>query len=146
MGAGSGHGATVVVSGWSDSIGAPPFPQWRKRPQASVVTWSSLPIELRQFPPAPRGSVNRHRKAAQKHRCSSDVLASPSELWGIVSSIQDVALDLTGTTLGAAHQVMHVWRSVLRRACQRRWQLALLPLSQLFTVLLCMSEGLRMRV
>ena len=73
--------------------------------------------------------VDRLWKAAQKHRHSSDVLASPSELWGIVSSIQDVVLDLTGMTPGAAHWVMRVWRSVLRRACRRRWRLVLPPLS-----------------
>ena len=59
--------------------------------------------------------------AAQKHYRSGDVLASPSELWGIISSIQDVALDLAGMTLGAARRVTRVWRSALRRACQRRW-------------------------
>ena len=67
-------------------------------------------------------------KAAQKHRCSGDVLASPSELWGVVPSIDDVALDLTGATPGAAHRVMCTWCSVLRRACQRRWWLVLPPL------------------
>ena len=33
-------------------------------------------------------------KAAQKHRRSGDVMASPSELWGIIPPIHDVALDL----------------------------------------------------
>ena len=82
----------------------------------------------------------------QKHRRSGDVLASPSELWGIVSSVHDVALDLTGVTPSTAHRVMRVWRNVLRRAHQRTWQLALPPLSQLFAVLLRMSNGLRTRV
>ena len=59
--------------------------------------------------------VNRIGKTAQKHHRSGDVLASPSELWGIVSSIHDVALDLTGVTLGTALWVTHMWRSVLRR-------------------------------
>jgi len=77
---------------------------------------------------------------------SSDVLACPSELWGIVSSVHAVVLDLTGVTPGAARQVTCVWHSVLRRVRQRRWQLALPPLSQLFAVLLRTSEGLRMRV
>ena len=43
---------------------------------------------------------DRLEKAVQKHRCSGDVLASLSELWGIVSSVHDVALDLTGVTPG----------------------------------------------
>jgi len=42
--------------------------------------------------------VVRLRKAAQKHRHSGDVLADPSELWGIISSIHDVALDLVDVT------------------------------------------------
>ena len=78
--------------------------------------------------------VLRLRKATQKHRRRSDVLASPSELWGIVSSIHDVVLDLAGATSSAACRVTRAWR------------LALPPLSQLFAVLLCTSEGLRMRV
>ena len=90
--------------------------------------------------------VDRLMQATQKHCCNDDVLASPSELWGVVSSIHDVALDLTGVTSGAARQVMPVWHNVLHRARQHRWQLALSPLSQLFTMLLCMSEGLRTRV
>ena len=40
--------------------------------------------------------------AAQKHCRSSNVLASPSELWGIVPLVHDVASDLAGATLGAA--------------------------------------------
>ena len=72
--------------------------------------------------------VDRLRKAAQKHRRSGDVLASPSELWGIVSSIHDVALDLAGMILGATHRVMRAWCSVLRRARRHRWRLALPPL------------------
>ena len=57
--------------------------------------------------------VDRLWKAAQKHRRSGDVLASPSELWGIVSPIHDVALDLTGAPPGAARRVMRAWRGVL---------------------------------
>ena len=90
--------------------------------------------------------VDRLGKAMQKHRRGGNVLASPSELRGIISSVQDVALDLIGATPGAARRVTRVWRSVLRRACQRRWQLALPPLSQLFAVLLRISGGLRTRV
>ena len=72
--------------------------------------------------------VDRLGKAAQEHHRSGDVLATTSELWGIVSPIHDVALDLTGATPGAAHRVMCTWCSVLRRACQRRWWLVLPPL------------------
>ena len=36
--------------------------------------------------------VDRLRKATQKHRRSGNVLASPGELWGIISSIHEVAL------------------------------------------------------
>ena len=68
-------------------------------------------------------------KTAQKHRRSGDVLASLSELWGIVSSFHDVALDQVGATPGAAHRVTRTWRSMLRRAHRRRWRLALPPLS-----------------
>ena len=58
--------------------------------------------------------VDRLWKATQKHRRSGDVLASLSELWGIISSVQNVALDLTGAIPGAARRVTLVWRSVLR--------------------------------
>ena len=37
----------------------------------------------------------------KKHCCSNDILASPGELWDIISLVHDVALDLTGATLGA---------------------------------------------
>ena len=57
--------------------------------------------------------VIRLGKAAQKHRRSGDVLANPSELWGVVPPINDVALDLAGATPGAAHWVTHAWHSVL---------------------------------
>ena len=65
--------------------------------------------------------VSRLREAEQKHCYSSDVLVSSSELKGVVPSIQDVVLDLTGVTLSTARRVMRVWRSALRQACQRRW-------------------------
>ena len=39
----------------------------------------------------------------QKHCRSDDVLASLSELWGVVPLIYDVTLDLAGATLGTAH-------------------------------------------
>ena len=58
--------------------------------------------------------VVRLGKAAHKHRRCSDVLASPSELWGIVPPVHDVALDLAGATPGAARRVMRAWRRVLR--------------------------------
>ena len=73
--------------------------------------------------------VDRLGKATQKHHCSGDVLASQSELWRIVSSILDVALDLAGTTLGAACRVMRTGHIVVRRARRRRWRLVLPPLS-----------------
>ena len=44
--------------------------------------------------------VDRIEKAMQKHRRSGDVLANPSELWGIVPPIDDVALNLAGVTPG----------------------------------------------
>ena len=73
--------------------------------------------------------VIRLGKAVQKHRRSGDVLASPRELWGIVSSIHDVALDLAGATPGASRRVTRAWRYVLRRARRRKWRLVLSPLS-----------------
>ena len=73
--------------------------------------------------------VVRLGKATQKHRHRGDVLTSLSELWGIISSVHDVALDLAGVTPGAASRVMRTWRSVLRREHRRRWRLALPPLS-----------------
>ena len=72
--------------------------------------------------------VDRLGKATQKHPYRGDVLASPSELWGIVPPVDDVALNLAGVTLGVTRRVTRVWRSVLRRACQRRWRLAPPPL------------------
>ena len=73
--------------------------------------------------------VGRLGVAAQKHHRSSDVLASPSKLKWVVLSVQYVTLELTGMTPSAACRVMRMWRSVLHRAHQRRWQLALPPLS-----------------
>ena len=73
--------------------------------------------------------VDRLGKAARKHCRHGDVLAGPSELWGIVPPIHDVALDLAGASLGAAHWVTREWRSVLCQACRCRWRLVLLPLS-----------------
>ena len=66
--------------------------------------------------------------ATQKHCCSSDVLASPSELWEVVPLVHDVMLDLAGATPGAARWVMRMGRNVLHRACRRRWWLVLPPL------------------
>jgi len=45
-------------------------------------------------------------KAAQKHRRSSDVLASLSKLWGIVPLVDDVVLNLAGATPGAVGRSM----------------------------------------
>ena len=73
--------------------------------------------------------VNGLGNATQKHYRIGDVLASPSELWGIVPPVQDVALDLAGVTPGIANWVTHVWRSVLHRARRRRLRLVLPPLS-----------------
>ena len=73
--------------------------------------------------------VDRLGKATQKHCRHGDVLASSGELWGIVPLIHDVALDLTGATAGAARRVTRARRSVLHRACWRRWRLVLPPLS-----------------
>ena len=72
--------------------------------------------------------VDRLWKAAQKHRRIGDVLASPSELWGIVPPIHDVALDLAGVTPGAARWDTHTGHIVVRRVRRRRWRLVLPPL------------------
>ena len=73
--------------------------------------------------------VIRLRKAVQKHCRGGDVLASPSELWGIVPSVHDVVLDLVGVTPGTARWDMRTGRSVVRRARRRTWWLVLPPLS-----------------
>ena len=85
-------------------------------------------------------------KAAQKHCRSGDVLIVPSKLWGIVPPIHGVALDPTGATPGAARRFMRTGRSVVRRACRRRWRLVQLLLSLLLAVLPCERGGLRTRV
>ena len=73
--------------------------------------------------------VDELGNATQKHCHSSDVLASPSELWGIIPLIHDVILDLAGATPGAAHRVMRMGHNVLYRVCRRRQRLVLPPLS-----------------
>ena len=73
--------------------------------------------------------VDRLWKATQKHHRSGDVLPSPSELWGIVPPIDDVALNLVGVTPGAARRVTCMGRIMVCRARRRRWRLVLLPLS-----------------
>ena len=85
-------------------------------------------------------------KGAQKHYRSGDVLIGPSELWGIVPPVDDVALNLAGVTLGAARRVTRMGHSVLCLARRHRWWLVLPPLSYLLVVLLCTREGLRTRV
>ena len=60
--------------------------------------------------------VDRLWKATQKHRRSGDVLASLSELWGIIPPVHDVALDLAGATTDAPRWVSRMGRSVLHRA------------------------------
>ena len=72
--------------------------------------------------------VGRLEEATQKHRRSSDVLASLSKLRGVVPSVQDVTLDLMGATLSTTHRVTCTWRNMLHRACQHKWWLALSPL------------------
>ena len=66
--------------------------------------------------------VDRLRKAAQKHRCRGDVLTIPSELWGIVPPVDDVALNLAGATSGVARRVMCTGQIV---ECRARWRLVL---------------------
>ena len=73
--------------------------------------------------------VDRLEKATQKHYRRSDVLASPSELWGIVPPDHDVAPDLAGVTPVATRWVMRTGRSVVHRARRRKWRLVLPPLS-----------------
>ena len=73
--------------------------------------------------------VDGLRNATHYHYRSSDVLASPSELWEIVTLVHDVVLDLAGAILGAACRVMRVGRNVLHRACRCRRRLVLPPLS-----------------
>ena len=73
--------------------------------------------------------VDGLENAVQKHCCSSDVLASPSELWEIGPLIFYVVLDLVGATPGDARRVMRMGRNVLHRACRCRWRLVLPPLS-----------------
>ena len=73
--------------------------------------------------------VVRLGKAVQKHCCGGDVLASLSELWGIVPPVHDVALDLAGVTPGATCRVTRTGRIMVCRACWHRWWLVLLPLS-----------------
>ena len=60
--------------------------------------------------------VDRLGNAVQKHCCSSDVLASSSEVWEIVPLIHGVMLYLVGVTPGAACRVMRMGRNVLHRA------------------------------
>ena len=68
-----------------------------------------VPVDL------PLPGVDGLGNAAQKHRHGSNVLAGPSELWGIVPLIHDVMLDLAGVTLGATRRVMRMGRNVLYR-------------------------------
>ena len=68
-------------------------------------------------------------KATQKHRRRGDVLTSLSKLWGIVPPIHDIALDLAGMALGAAHRVTHTGHIAVRPTHRRRWWLVLPTLS-----------------
>ena len=69
------------------------------------------------------------RKAMQKHYRGGEVLASPSELWGTIPPIHDVALDLAGVTPGVTRRVMRMGRSVVHQARRHMWQLVLPPSS-----------------
>ena len=69
------------------------------------------------------------RKATQKHRRCGDVLACPSELWGIIPLVDDVVLNPAGVTPGAARRVTCIGRIVVCRAHRRRWRLVVPPLS-----------------
>ena len=73
--------------------------------------------------------VDRLGNTPQKRCHSDDVLASPSELWGVVPLLHDVALDLAGVTPGTAHRVMRMGHNMLHQAHRCRWWLVLLPLS-----------------
>ena len=73
--------------------------------------------------------VDGLRNTAQKHCRSGDVLASLSELWGVVSLVHDVTLDLAGATPSVARRVTRMGRGVVRRVLQRMWQPVLLLLS-----------------
>ena len=73
--------------------------------------------------------VDELENATQKHYYSSDVLASPSELWEIVPLVHDIVLDLAGAILGVAHRVMRMGHNVLCRACRCRQRLVLPLLS-----------------
>ena len=57
---------------------------------------------------------------------ANNVLASLSELCGIVPLIHDVVLDLTGMALGATRRVMCMRRNMLHRM-RRRWRRLVLP-------------------
>ena len=73
--------------------------------------------------------VVRLGQATQEHCRSSNVLAGPSELWGIIPLIHDVVLDLAGATPGATRRVMRMGRNVLYQMRRRRRWLVLPPLS-----------------
>ena len=60
--------------------------------------------------------VGRLGEVAQKHLRSSDVLASPSKLRGVIPSVQYVTLDLTGMIPSAARRVTRMWCCVMHRA------------------------------
>ena len=82
-----------------------------------------VPVDL------PLSWLDGLKNTAQKHRRSGNVLAGPSELWGIVPLIHNVMLDLAGATPGTTRQVMRMGRNVLHRMCQRRRRLVQPPLS-----------------
>ena len=73
--------------------------------------------------------VDKLEKAVQKHRHHGDVLTSPSELLGIVPRIDDVALNLAGTTPGTGRRVTRTGHIMVCLAHRHRWRLVLPPLS-----------------
>ena len=75
--------------------------------------WTARPLLDPEVPiDCPLRRVDGLGNTTQKHCCSSDILAGPSELWDIVSLVHNVALDLTSATLGAARWAMRMGRNV----------------------------------
>ena len=130
------HLATVVVSGWSNLTGASPFPRWERGHEPVSQRRALRLLNDNCFHQCPEVlvdclflGVGRHRKAAQKHCRSNDVLASSSKLWEIIPLVHDVVLDLTGVTPGATRRAMHMGQNMLYRMHRRRRRLVLPPLS-----------------
>ena len=125
-----------MASGWSDMFGASPPPTGERGCELvsqcealRLLNGGGLHQCLEVLVDHLFLWVDGLRKATQKHRRRGDVLTSPSELWGIVPPVDDVALNLAGATLGAARRFTCTRRGVLHQARQRRWWLVLQPLS-----------------